>query len=367
MKVLLVNPWQAEIFPPPSLGYLQAVLKKAGVDVIARDLAEAMLLDPDDYDIVAATFHSFSVRYAKTIRNKFTGRLVCGGHHVSALPQQLLDIGYDQVVIGEGENAILDIVNGNTDKIIHGTMCDIETLPFPDYTGFRGEWTMGIPIISSRGCPFDCSFCASAEFWHRKWRMRSAQNVIEEVISCGYRTFMFEDDNFTLNKNRAIAICKELIRIGGFSWQCASRAESLVDDELCWHLKKAGCHTVWLGVESLSQDSLDRCSKKTTVEVMLTGINTAHQYGLSTMSQFIIGLPGDTIANINETVKNIKRAKIGRLGSNVLWVLPNTDIHKKAKEKGFDDSVYLTDGEIYYTFEQDMNTLNHWANLIKRA
>jgi radical SAM superfamily enzyme YgiQ (UPF0313 family) len=366
MKVLLINPWQSEVFPPPSLGYLQAVLKQAGVEVTACDLYEA-LQEKDEYDIVGVSFHSFSVKHAVGIRKAFKGRLVCGGHHPSALPQQMLEIGYDQVVIGEGENAMLEIIKGNTDKTILGTPCNLEELPFPDYTGFKGNWSMGIPIISSRGCPFNCSFCASADFWDRKWRMRSAENVVKEIIHSGYKQFMFEDDNFTLNRTRVLEICQELRKIGGLSWQCASRAETLIDDELCWNLRTAGCHTVWLGVESLSQESLDGCGKKTTVEKMLAGIKMAHTHSLQTMSQFIVGLPNDTKKNIDETIANIKKYKIGRKGSNILWILPNTDIHKKAKEKGFDDSIYLQNVELYYTFEQNIKTLQYWAKLINAA
>jgi len=366
MKVLLINPWQSEVFPPPSLGYLQAVLKQAGVEVTACDLFDTST-KKDEYDLVAVSFHSFSVRNALEIRQMFKGKMICGGHHPSALPQQMLDIGYDQVVIGEGEKAILEIINGNTDKIVLGTPCNLEELPFPDYTGFKGNWSMGIPIISSRGCPFSCSFCASANFWDRKWRMRSAENVVKEIVASGYKTFMFEDDNFTFDRRRAMEICQLLWEIGGFSWQCASRAETLADDDLCWFLKKAGCHTVWLGVESLSQESLDRCNKHTTVKKLMAGIKFAHRRGLQTMSQFIVGLPGDTKKNIDETVANIRDYKLGKRGSNILWILPNTDIHKIAKERGFDDSIYLQDKELYYTYEQDLTTLKHWAKLINAA
>lgn len=366
MKVLLINPWQSEVFPPPSLGYLQAVLCKEGIEVKACDYAEALLED-DMYDIVAVTFHSFSVRNAIVIRNKFKGRLICGGHHPSALPQQMLDIGYNQVVIGEGEQAIIDIVNGNTDSIIYGCPSNLDDLPFPDYTGFKGNWSMGLPVISSRGCPFDCSFCASADFWKRKWKMRSAENVVAEIVATGYKTFMFEDDNFTLHRARVLEICSMLRDIGGFSWQCASRAETLIDSELCWNLSSAGCHTVWLGVESLSQESLNRCHKNTTVEKMISGIKIAHTYRLNTLSQFIVGIPDDTERNIRETVSSIKQNKIGRKGVNIMWVLPNTEIHKRAKERGFDDTYYLRNTSLYYTYEQSMKTLEYWSHLIKVA
>jgi radical SAM superfamily enzyme YgiQ (UPF0313 family) len=370
MKVLLINPWQSDVFPSPSLGYLQATLKEVEVDVKACDLDEA-ILEKDEYDLIAVSFHSFSAKYAVTLRNKFKSRMICGGHHPSALPHQMLSIGYDQVVIGEGERAIVDVIKGNTDKIIYGKSSNLNDIPFPDYTGLSTRVDWGLPVISSRGCPFDCTFCASSDFWHRTWRMRSAENVLDEIIENvvneGYKSFMFEDDNFTMDKDRAIQICNGLVDIGGLSWQCASRAETLVDDELCFNLKRAGCHTVWLGVESLSQDSLDRCSKRTTIDKMIAGISVAHKRGLKTLSQFIVGLPGDTRKNIDETVRNIKTYRIGSKGSNILWILPNTEVYTKAKEKGFDDSIYLNGGNLFYTFEQNIKTLQLWTRLINAA
>jgi radical SAM superfamily enzyme YgiQ (UPF0313 family) len=367
MRVLLINPWAVEVFPTPAIGYLQSTLKSNGIDVTAVDLRGAF--ESRDYDIVAVTFHSFSVKYALRIRHYYQGRLICGGHHPSALPDQMLSIGYDQVVIGEGENVIMDIINGNISPIVYGTTSEIDSIPFPDYSGLKYSGDMGLPVISSRGCPFTCNFCASSHFWEGKYRARSVDNVLNELsmrICGGLRTWMFEDDNFTANKKRAIEICTGIAEMGKFSWQCASRAESL-DEELCRALSLAGCKTVWLGVESLSQSSLIRCNKKTTVEKMLKGIETAERFGIETMSQFLIGIPGDTIIDIYETVRQIKTSKIRRKGSNILWVLPNTEAYRKAKERGFSDNVYLEAGAPYYTIEQSINTLKHWANLINEA
>lgn len=368
MRVLLINPWEGEMFPTPAIGYLQATLKNSGADVTAVDLSGAF--KSTDYDLVAVTFHSFSVKYAQKIRHYYSNnRLICGGHHPSALPDQMLSIGYDQVIIGEGEKAIIDVINGNTSAKVYGQLSDINSIPFPDYSGLSYSGTMGLPVISSRGCPFACNFCASSHFWDRKYRARSADNVLNELsfrLGQGLKTWMFEDDNFTANKRRAIDICAGISEMGKFSWQCASRAESL-DEELCTALKLAGCQTVWLGIESLSQDSLDRCNKHTTVEKMLKGIEIAEKIGIETMSQFLIGIPGDTIDNINETARSIRQSKIRRKGTNIIWTLPHTEIYNKAKQYGFSDDIYLTTGAPFYTYEQDMNTLQYWSNLINQA
>lgn len=371
MRVLFINPWAGEVFPPPSLGYLQAVVKAAGHEVTSMDMNDEHYSTAKHvpWDLVAISFHSFSVRHAINIRQHFDNhRLICGGHHPSAMPEQMLGIGYDQVVIGEGEKAIIDIINGNTNKVVYGLPCNnLDEIPFPDYSGFSGTWSMGMPVISSRGCPFDCNFCASADFWGRRWKMRSTSNVIAEILHSRHKQFMFEDDNFTLNRRRAIEICDALREIGGFSWQCASRAETLNDDELCWNLRSAGCHTVWLGVESLSQASLDRCGKRTTVEKMLSGIKVAHTHKLNTFSQFIVGLPGDTQEDIDITCRNIRKSSIGRRGANILWILPRTEAYRRAKQQGFDDDTYLRSGAPFYTYEQSIETLKQWEHQINNA
>ena len=379
-NILFINPWVREIYPPPSIGYLQASIKKYFGDKINVHACNIDSLDEilrkNNFDLVAVSFHSFSVKYALLIRGKVKNvKLICGGHHPSALPNQLLDIGYNQVVVGEGENAIIDILLGDENAIVKSKnryFESINELPFPDYSGLGDNWNDGYPIISSRGCPFTCNFCASSFFWGRKWYMRNVDNIIEEIQhrinNYHMTTWMFEDDNFTLNRKRAIEICSEIINNNiKMTWQCASRAETLCDEELCDYLVRAGCKVVWLGVESLSQESLDRCGKNTTVEKMLKGIEIAESFGLSTMSQFIIGLPDDTLNNIIETANNIKKSAISRKDVNIAWILPNTEIYRKAKEMGFDDNTYLSQGAPFYTYEQDIGTLNKWGDIIRRA
>jgi radical SAM superfamily enzyme YgiQ (UPF0313 family) len=367
MRVLLINPWESDQLPPPSIGYLQSALKHWKIDVTAKDLSEAMN-DNNEYDMVAVSFHSFSVKYARQIRDKFKGHLICGGHHPSSLPQQMISIGYDQVVIGEGENAIIDIVQGNDSQIVkdcdHKYFYGINEIPFPDYTGLRFSGPLGINIISSRGCPFSCNFCASTNFWGHKYLMRSADNVIreiEKIKSQGFKTWVFHDDNFTANKKRVFDICASLD--GRLHWQCQSRAESL-NEELCQELYRAGCRRILIGVESLSQDALDRMGKKTTVENMLKGIECAEKAGIETFSLFIVGLPGDTIANVKETNQNRLKSKIRSFDSNICWILPGTAVHQKAKEFGFDDNIYLKSGAPFYTYEQSIETLNQWRIMI---
>lgn len=367
MRVLLINPWQPEIFPPPAIGYLQSALKHWKIDVRAMDLEEA-LATKEEFDLVGVSFHSFSVKYARQIRDKFKCRLICGGHHSTALPEQMLSVGYDQVVLGEGENAIIAIIEGVKDKIINSIDFEnryffgINELPFPDYSGIHFGGEQGISIITSRGCPFRCNFCASTEFWSYKYRMRSAQNVLLEVnkrISEGWRSWIFEDDNFTANRSRALEICEGLN--GQFTWTCTSRAE-ILDIDFCKELYRAGCRGVWLGIESFSQASLERMNKRTSVLDMLKGIANAESVGIRAICLFLVGYPGETLNDIEITHQIIRQSKIKEYGKNIAWILPNTEIYWKAKERGFDDSVYLESGAPFYTYEHSIEELTKWSN-----
>ena len=236
MRVLLINPGAPGLFPPPAIGYLAAALRYClpEVDVIAADLLYAcgLLAIGEHFDFVCASFHSFSAKFARLIRHRAKGsnaRLICGGHHPSSsLGWQLEQDGWE-VVKGEGEEALVNIVAGTPGQWRFGGVSDF---PAPDYAGLGGEWKLGgahaWPIISSRGCPFDCSFCASSAFWKRRWSGRSPRDVLAELDHIirhhGVRAWMFEDDNFTLQPHRAIDICRGIKDLQkeygrGLSWQ----------------------------------------------------------------------------------------------------------------------------------------------------
>lgn len=379
MKVLLVNPWQPESFPPPSIGYLQAAIRHClpEVEVTARDLAPALeLMEREPFDIVAASFHSFSSKWARLIKSKAgKSRLICGGHHPSSSLGWQLELEGWEVVKGEGEEALVNLIAGTPGKWRFATIND---LPFPDYDGLGGEWRRDDacwPVISSRGCPFECSFCASSAFWNRRWMGRSPGNVLAELENIirhhRVRSWMFEDDNFTLQPGRAIEICRGIKRLqaehGPMPWQFATRAETLQDEGLVAAILAANGQTAWIGVETLSQPSLDRCRKNTSVSAQLAGIATAEEAGLQTRCQFIVGLPGDMQADIDETCRMIAGSPMTTWGANIAWVLPDTAIHAAAKERGLDDDVYMSHGAPYYTGEQSMETLLAWREQIANA
>ncbi|MBI3986675.1 MAG: B12-binding domain-containing radical SAM protein [Lentisphaerae bacterium] len=379
LNTLFINPFPFELFPAPGIGYLKAVLEREDIGhqtwFADRNSLGAVLERVPPLDLIAVSIHSFAVPFTAAIlpelrRRHPHARLVCGGHHPSALPQQMLNLGFDQVVTGPGELAFLEIARGRTDPVIAGESPDLDSLPWPDYPCQLPQIPSDLPIIGSRGCPFHCSFCASSHFWKRRWTPRSCENILQELAAWldrgVMREFMFEDDNFTLKKARTLELCEGirtrlLPRYPGLRWQCASRAPALADEELCRALVTAGCFRVWLGVESGSQTILNRCRKNLIVQEQIEGIQTARRCGLRTMAQLIIGLLGETEDTLRETCRFIQLAQPSDVGINIAWTLPNTDLHAYARERGFSDDDYIRKGVPYFTWEHDETTLRQWA------
>lgn len=390
MNILLLHPSQPSIFPPPGLAYLAATVRseREDVNVVATDLAGLPdAIQGPSFDIIGISLHSFAVRELPSLlprlrRHSPKARIIAGGHHPSAMPEQMLRHGFDQVISGPGENALLKAVEGDTSAHIAGEAVDANDLPVPDYSGFGGSWQLplfphvkALPVISSRGCPFTCNFCASSAFWRRKWFSRRPEHVIDElrahIVKWGISGFMFEDDNFTLQSDRAIEICRHireyiLPQWPQIQWQAASRAEVLSDEHLCQALAESGCTHVWLGCESGSDEILARSGKQTTAEEQLKGIETAARFGLSTIGQFIVGLPGESEESVARTISFIQQSCLTRIGVNIAWVLPGTALYEIACRNGFDPESYFRSVP-YFTHEHSYRTLAGWQKSILRA
>jgi anaerobic magnesium-protoporphyrin IX monomethyl ester cyclase len=386
-RVLLIHPWNPELFPPPAIGYLRAALQQENPSIVVKSCyLDASGWPSDPVDFVGVSVHSFSVPHLPSLIQSLRLRypkawLIAGGHHPSALPQQMLDIGFDQVVVGQGESALTDIVfRGERSRIYRKE--NSTRILVPDYSDLDVGWTMplgcggrAIAVLSSRGCPFECGFCASSQFWARKWHPLTPDETLmsleAQIRKYKLSAWMFEDDNFTLQRKRAIEICRAIkespyTQFGRMPWHAASRAAVLQDEDLCRALKDAGCTHLWLGIESLSQKMLNLCKKQTKVESMIKGIQVASRVGLSCMCQFIVGLPGETEETIQETLVRLREAKPPNVGLNKAWILPGTDIHRKAREHGWTDDRFLQ-GVSFYECEWPPGTLDRWVSLLARG
>lgn len=348
------------ISPPLGLGYLaRALAGRAEVQIIdavkdrleARDLADrARRFGPDLIGLSVTTpAAARALDFARVAKTAVPSSVVvAGGPHPTALPVPFLDAasgGLDAVLVSEAEQSLAHLVVAMTDAgglpgadqlaTIDGIVArtanglverpprlepDLDALGFPAWelmppatyphaphgAFFRRHPVA--PIITSRGCSFDCTFCASPFLSGRSLRFRSPASVVEEVrVLCdrfGIRELQIIDDNFTTNQRHALGICEAIIDNGlVMPWSCPNgvRADCL-EVELLVAMREAGCYSVSLGLESAAEQSLAWMNKRLERERVLAGIERARAVGLEVNGLFLLGTPGDTRERILETV-----------------------------------------------------------------
>ncbi|RLB83511.1 MAG: hypothetical protein DRH17_02535 [Deltaproteobacteria bacterium] len=260
------------------------------------------------------------LKLAKEIKRLEPGCwIVMGGPHATLFPERTLaDENVDYVVVGEGEYALRDLLRsldgparpGEGKKIIRAQRIDnLDDLPMParHLTEFElydrsfevvKQIQPADMLASSRGCPFSCSFCSSSRLWGRQYRTRSALRVLEEVKTLlsvyDSKAFYFREDNFTCNRQHVEDICNALIAEGiNIPWECESRVDTL-DLKLIRLMRKAGCASIWFGIESGSQRILNKISKGITTDQARRVFAWCREEGIKTGAMFMIGFPDET-------------------------------------------------------------------------
>jgi anaerobic magnesium-protoporphyrin IX monomethyl ester cyclase len=302
----------------------------------------------------------------------------------------------DFIVIGEGEITFPELIkNFSTPENVKGIaylkegnvvttearpmLEDLNALPLPKWDLFEEDYkhVKRIHISSSRGCFFRCLFCSTSHFWKNQWRYRSPNHVVDELeaISKKFpgREISFSDDYFSGDNERVIKICDEILkRKLKLSWICDTRIDKLTE-ELIIKMKAAGCHMLGFGIESGSQKMMDTLRKGYKVNDVIKKMKMCHRLGMRTASLLMVGMPGETRADIETTKKFFDEVKKDNPHYNndlqevaVLWVFPGTPLYEKAKNEGFiDDSYWLTEKKApYYTKEWDYDTLRSRASEI---
>lgn len=358
-------------YPVLGVGYLAAVLEQAGYEVTILDAfttennnvnfhGEKAIYGLDDLSIkeqierfkpAVVGITSMYTMYAQDAHRmasitKEVNRdilVVFGGSHPSCNPEVVLkDQNVDIVVKGEGEYTFLDIINafknGKNIDNIPGTIVrrdnsifaneprplleDLDLLPFPSrhllpmqiyfknatrstLYNMRNPFTT---ILSSRGCPMHCVYCAVRTIWGRTWRARSPVKVVDEieflVKNYGVREIHFSDDNISVNKNRIVGICNEIIeRKLDIRWACPTGiAIWSLDEDLLRIMKKAGCYRLTFGLESGNKETLDFIEKKYSYDKAKQLIKLANKLGFWTASTFIFGFPQEKQESIDDTI-----------------------------------------------------------------
>jgi radical SAM superfamily enzyme YgiQ (UPF0313 family) len=294
--------------------------------------------------------------------------VVWGGPHPTVQPENVLRIpSVDFVVRGEGEATLLELsqlINQKKHKdssslqkvlglsfkdkgmIIHNVsrplLDNLDQLPYASYhlsidlSVYRGDEMSN--LLTSRGCPFNCAYCAACSICGRRVRFHSVGRVITEIKHIkdryGVLNFNFWDDSFTVNRRRTIELCRAMIKERlNIAWNCSTRAD-LIDEELARIMKKAGCYNLDIGIESGSPRMLKIIRKGISLEDISKMEVVLKKYGLAWGAFFMIGFPEETRDDIQKTLDLIKDIKASSVQLGVFTPYPGTELYETTKRLG---------------------------------
>ncbi len=390
MKVTFVNPPYKDmhmVAPPIGLGYMIAVLEKSRhkcflIDAIKDQLtieqtvAKIKESKPDLVAINIMTAYYYNAQKIIQLLKKENLKIVIGGAHVSALPKRTLkETNADYGINGEGEYAMLELVNklennedvSKVENLIYWQVKEVianprrelikhlDELPFPAWDKMNPQCYPKAPhgtvykafpvapVLTSRGCPYQCSYCSSNNVWGVNFRTRSAKNIVDEiehlVKNYGVKEIQFIDDNMTMIRDRAVEICNEIMkRKLNIYWSCPNgvRIDSL-DEELVRKMKLSGCYSLCLGIESGSQEVLNSIYKRLNLKIVPEKVKLLKKYGIKTAGFFILGFPTDTKETIQKTIDLALSLPLDRAGFFIFTELPGSQIFKENVKKGVID------------------------------
>jgi anaerobic magnesium-protoporphyrin IX monomethyl ester cyclase len=386
MKInLIVLPFEENVKSPPiCLGYIGSLLRKNKHESRIIDLNFEDKIPESDLNIITTTtidYYNCPLLNIEEIKRnlikikKLNVPVAILGPHVTTFPDLFLDYG-DYLIIGEPEITVFELVNSlenkknlkqviglyykENGKVIKNNprplIKNLDDLPFPD----RGlmkinkyvnpicknhPYTM---VVSSRGCPYKCSYCYMDVYGH-SWRARSSKNVVEELIEINKRynikEVWFRDDLFSLDKKRVIEICQGIIDNNlDITWSCQTRVD-FIEEETIKQMAKAGCYVISLGIESGSQIILDKMNKGINLVQIRKAVKLCKKYKIRTRGYFIIGSPGETKKTINETLIFAKELDLDYFMLSILTPYPKTPIFDNAlknniiKKENWDESL----------------------------
>lgn len=401
MKVLLIDPsgWQKHSLNL-GLAYLAGALRSADIEVQIFDLnnnsysEEYLIRNIAAYkpqvvgiSVKTATVKA-SIEILKVLKRHFPSIIyVAGGPHITLCGKDFMNKNteIDFGVAGEGEVSFIELVKSlKNDKRdfskIQGIYyrrnqeiffnnrhesLDLSKLSFPsfehirnmDFTDFR------YPLLTSRGCPYGCIFCCVGLISGKKWRGREPEDVVNELLEAKekYQIASFEimDDNFTFDIDRAKEICRIIIKKKlNLDWWCHNglRADKL-DQELLNLMKRAGCKSIALGIESGDESVFNNINKGEKLSDIIKAVKMIKKSGIKCVGYFIVGLPGETVGATKKTVRLQRELKLADYKYNMLIPYPGTRIWQIVQERGrmltnIEDSYHFGD-DIKIPFETD--------------
>lgn len=344
--VVLPSPYLIDDLSFPNLGvlYLSSVLKEHNYGVSVIDLHghadnwKQKLAEHADAPIwgISSVTPDFpiAVDAMNEIRTHHPdAHVIIGGPMATCDYRACLSAGFDQVVVGEGERAILKIMAGCREKVIKEPyILNLDEIPLPDRDAIdihRYRYSISgkksTNILTSRGCYWSrCKYCC--QVWDKKIRYRSAKNVISEIESLrgmGFNGVSIADDEFFFKKNRDFEIC-EFMKEAGMSYRCLTRSD-IINEEVAGVAAGTGCSEVLLGIETGSRSILDTIHKGVTVKQNETAIRILKEHGIRVKALFMVGLPGESRKTIEETKSFIERTRPDICEFTIFTPYPNTD------------------------------------------
>jgi radical SAM superfamily enzyme YgiQ (UPF0313 family) len=336
----------------PMLGplYLGTLAEQAGYHVtILNENILGRQVTPDelvDADILCLSCMTATVQRGKAVAKQYrelravlglNSRSIIGGIHASMIPEDVVD-DFDQVFVGEAESRFLELLSGDvTDKIVHGQALEsLDSVPIANFKLLKHWQRIKVwPVMTSRGCPYDCTFCSVTEMFGRGYRTKSVDRVIEEVRAYDHRDLFFVDDHFVVNKKRTHQI---LVGLKGLNrklnWSAQLRTEVSKDAALVADMREAGCRTVHIGFESINPESLKEIHKGHTVEDIKRSVKVFKDNGILVHGMFMFGSDSDHQDVFQMTSDFCKTSGVATVQYMVLTPLPGTRFYRRIEQEG---------------------------------
>jgi radical SAM superfamily enzyme YgiQ (UPF0313 family) len=374
-------------FPPLDIAYTASLLRSKAIPAnIVECLGSSLelsglilLLEDQAPEFVAIrtstpTFE-WDMRVARVIKTLLNSKTIFFGPHVALSPEETIKQPFvDAIVLGEPERVILDICEAGGfsgckgvwhkegDEVLKNPqsrfVIDLDQLPFPSwdllpYRAYSGgrlmrNLTPFVTALTSRGCPHGCGYCPYPVAQGRKLRVRSAENVVDEldwlINALGIKAVLFRDPEFALSRNRVFAICEGILQKGlQLAWRCETRMENL-DEEMITIMARAGCIGMNLGVETNNAEVLRRMNRKPLSQEHAIGlVKACEKKGIETFCFFILGLPGETKESTLNNIEFALRLNSSHVQFTAATPYPGTELRKWAEERGFIEKQSMAD------------------------
>ena len=380
-----------QFWPQMGLAYLASISRKKHKTIIIDAISEKMSFEATlnrlkefkpsliIVHVSTPTYYN-DVSFINLIKEKLPNLEigVVGSHVSNAVKHVLKQKNIDFVIVNEPELTFQELlVNKNWSQILglaykkknkiyvnkSRELGELDNLPFPardllpqnKYRMVLTDNEVFTTLVASRGCPYKCIYCRVGKPWGKIYRTRSVENVIEEIKEIRYthniKNIVFMSDTFTLNRTWILSFCNEIIKQGiNIRWLCNSRVD-LIDKEMLTLMKKAGCFLISYGIESGSQKMLDIMKKGITLKQSRNAVKLTKQLNIKVFAYFILGIPGETKATIDETIKFSLELDPDYVNFHIATPHPGTKLYDLAKKfkliKDFDYSHYDQSGSYF--------------------